>query len=444
MSRRLDVSVNFGLFVLYAFFCNSWIFLRNEPLWYLPVLLVVILINIGLGSPYGDVEGKILKLEHHGAQSLKCFLASAAVSLISHIWLALELLPGSIFDFAMSLFVAVTLLAILFWNGIISVYVTSVQLGIKLRLIGIMCGWIPLVNVIVLCIIISRCDREVKLETNKRIINENRKNAALCQTKYPILLVHGVFFRDSKWFNYWGRIPGELIKNGATIYYGEHQSAASVADCAHELAMRIRHIAEDTGCEKVNVIAHSKGGLDTKYAICFEPGIADKIASLTTVNTPHRGCEFADYLLNKLNVKFQKKVEDIYNSTALKVGDKKPDFMAAVRDLTAEKCAEFDKTLVMPKSIYCQSIGSKLSHGSGGAFPLNFSYHLVRHFEGDNDGLVAEGSFSFGEKYTYVRPKHRRGISHSDMIDFDRQDIPGFDVREFYVKLVADLKNRGL
>jgi triacylglycerol lipase len=30
------------------------------------------------------------------------------------------------------------------------------------------------------------------------------------------------------------------------------------------------------------------------------------------------------------------------------------------------------------------------------------------------------------------------------MIDLNRTNIPGFDVREFYVELVSDLKNRGL
>ena len=29
------------------------------------------------------------------------------------------------------------------------------------------------------------------------------------------------------------------------------------------------------------------------------------------------------------------------------------------------------------------------------------------------------------------------------MIDLNRENIPGFDVREFYVELVADLKQRG-
>ncbi len=66
-------------------------------------------------------------------------------------------------------------------------------------------------------------------------------------TKYPLLLVHGVFFRNSKRLNYWGRIPAELEKNGAVVYYGEHQSAASVVDSAGEISRRIEEIVRIPG-----------------------------------------------------------------------------------------------------------------------------------------------------------------------------------------------------
>ena len=69
---------------------------------------------------------------------------------------------------------------------------------------------------------------------------------------------------------------------------------------------------------------------------------------------------------------------------------------------------------------------------------------MVKHFDGYNDGLVGEDAFEWGEKYTFLVNDGLRGISHGDMIDLNREDIPGFDVREFYVQLVADLKNRGL
>ena len=196
-----------------------------------------------------------------------------------------------------ALIMIIILESIIFWAGIIMVYTTSVQLGIKMRIIGIICGFIPIVHIFTLLMIIKTTVSESGFEKSKLKTNKKRAKDQICNTRYPILMVHGVFFRDFKYFNYWGRIPGELEKNGATIYYGDHQSAASVKNSAKELADRISQIVKETGCEKVNVIAHSKGGLDIKTAVAkFD--MADKVASIITVNTPHRGCEFAEYLLN--------------------------------------------------------------------------------------------------------------------------------------------------
>lgn len=93
--------------------------------------------------------------------------------------------------------------------------------------------------------------------------------------------------------------------------------------------------------------------------------------------------------------------------------------------------------------MYYQSVGSKLNRASGGRFPLNFSHRLVEVFDGPNDGLVAETSFPWGETFQMLTVEGKRGISHGDMIDLNREDIPGFDVREFYVELVKGLKSRG-
>ncbi|MBR5950458.1 MAG: hypothetical protein IKZ87_03390, partial [Actinomycetaceae bacterium] len=182
----------------------------------------------------------------------------------------------------------------LFWVGIIIVYVTSVQLGIKKRALGNLLGMVPVANLVMLFVILRTTGKEARHELARCTLNEKRAAEKICQTKYPILMVHGVFFRDSKHFNYWGRIPRELEKNGATIYYGEHHSAASVDDCAKELEERILQIIRENGYEKINVIAHSKGGLDMRTAISTT-SIAPYIASLTTINTPHHGCEYADY-----------------------------------------------------------------------------------------------------------------------------------------------------
>ena len=117
--------------------------------------------------------------------------------------------------------------------------------------------------------------------------------------------------------------------------------------------------------------------------------------------------------------------------------------MKAVHDLTASACTERNEYIGDAKGIYYQSIGSKCNRGVNGRFPLNFTYHLVKYFGGENDGLVSTDSFPWGEAYRLVTVKGRRGVSHGDMIDLNRENIPGFDVREFYVELVADLKQRG-
>lgn len=340
-------------------------------------------------------------------------------------------------------FLLITVFAfVIFWVGIIIVYISSRQLGFKVRLLGILLGMIPIANLVMLLIILHITGKEAKTELQKCRLNESRKGAKICQTKYPILLVHGVFFRDFKHFNYWGRIPDELIKNGASVFYGNHSSAASVDISAKELEQRILQIVQETGCRKLNVIAHSKGGLDMRTAIA-KTSIAPYIASLTTINTPHRGCEFADYLLEKIPMSQQNAIANTYNLAAKKLGDPDPDFMAAVKDLTFSSCSRLNETVKNAPGIFYQSIGSVLSRPSAGQFPLNMTYRLVHLFDGKNDGLVGEKSFSWGSCFQLLSVPKKRGISHGDVIDLNRENLDGFDVREFYVQLVGDLKKKG-
>jgi len=429
----------------------------------------------GIPTHPGKLRDRKLKICYRAAAALKVFWWSAAFSVIMQTVLAFRLIPS---DWKLWIGGAVSCFlveSLLFWRGMIAAYVSSVQLGVKNRAMGMICGWIPVVNLVMLLRIIRILDTETVVEEAKERLDASREDERVCATKYPILLVHGVFFRDSDVFDYWGRIPDELRRNGATIYYGNHQSAASVRDSAHELTERIRNIVEMTGCGKVNVIAHSKGGLDMRYAIA-RCGAAPYVASLTTINTPHRGCGFADYLLSKASPITRHRVAAAYNAAAERLGDPHPDFLAAVRDLTQAGCSRLNAemraepypvcrtvpdvpadvpddgtadgpALAEPVNngqfvgIICHSVGSCLRHATGGRFPLNFTHPLVKWFDGPNDGLVAKSSFPWGDRFTWLEPtKGDRGISHADMIDLNRENIPGFDVREFYVQLVAELK----
>lgn len=410
------------------------------------VLFIIMIIRPSVMIMRHDT--KVLSLCYSGCTELSGFLIS---SLLSVIYVLIILVHGIPYHSDMRIsalyllahvIICFLIEAALFFAGIIRVYLSSTQIRIKWRIIGIVCGIIPVVHLFVLFHILRLAYGEVLFEDKKNAVNAARREEKICNTKYPVLLVHGVFFRDSILLNYWGRIPEELEKNGATVYYGNQDSALSVEECGKDLADRIRQILRKTGAEKVNIIAHSKGGLDSRYAISMF-SMDECVASLTTVNTPHRGCEFADYLLSVIPEKEQKKIEKAYNAALKKMGDDHPDFMSAVRDLTASACISRNDLVKDSDQVYYQSIGSCMKKPASGRFPLNMTHSFVKYFDGKNDGLVGESSFKWGENYIFIENEGKRGVSHGDMIDLNRENIPGFDVREFYVNLVADLKNKG-
>ena len=387
-----------------------------------------------------------------GCELLRLFLISVTVTLIVQgLWIlqicsALAkgrqgMADGTV-TLLLSVLWAVTVEAILFWNGMVRVYLTSVQLGLKHRVLAALCGWIPFVNIWYLAKIIRITSDEVEFETEKWELDAVRAESEVCKTKYPILMVHGVFFRDYRYVNYWGRIPKELMRNGATVYYGQQQSAASVEDSGRELAQRIRQIVDETGCEKVNIIAHSKGGLDSRAAIAHF-GMAPYVATLTTINTPHRGCIFAEYLLGKVPEAARQKIAAAYNSTMKKLGDEDPDFLAAVTDLTESACLARNQVTPDDPDVVYESVMSYCEKAVHGKFPLNMTHPIVKHFDGRNDGLVSVESAKWGERFTLLEPTGKRGISHGDVVDLNRENISGFDIREFYVNLAANLKQRG-
>ena len=233
---------------------------RLQTPW-LAVLPVIgfLVINVKPCPFGGKISTGRLRCVRDGCELLKLFLISAVISGLFQLAAIPVVFAQEKLLWFGNLAAVFLVEAVVFWNGIIRVYVSSAQLGMKWRVIGIVCGMIPIVHLIVLAKLIRLASEEAAFENSKLKINELRTNEQLCDTRYPILMVHGVFFRDFRYLNYWGRIPKELVRNGARIYYGNHQSAASVADSGAELKERILEIIAQTGAEKLNVIAHSKG-----------------------------------------------------------------------------------------------------------------------------------------------------------------------------------------
>lgn len=325
--------------------------------------------------------------------------------------------------------------------GVLKAAVSSKQIKISDHILMLAFWWFPIVNIFLIRKFYKVSKREFIVESDRLELENARAENQICKTKYPVLMVHGIFFRDWQLMNYWGRVPASLIRNGASIYYGNQQSAQSVADSAEELKNTILKIINETGAEKVNIIAHSKGGLDSRYAIsCL--GMDKYVATLTTINTPHKGCDMVDYLLGKLPESVVRFIEKKYNSVFAKLGDTKPDFLAGVHDLSAVRAKTYDEEMPDSPDVSYRSSMSVMSSAGSAGIPLNIGYMLIKKLNGANDGLVWEESAKHGD-FELISNKNKRGISHGDVIDLFRENIDGYDVREYYVSLVRNLKNQG-
>ena len=267
-----------------------------------------------------------------------------------------------------------------------------------------------------------------------------------CRTVYPLVFIHGAGFRDLKWPVYWGRIPSALEAKGATIYYGLQDCWASIETNAQEIARRIDEILDESGSQKVNIIAHSKGGLDARMA-ASSFGCGERIASITTIATPHHGSRTIDKLFASPR-SFWNIAAFAVNNWIRIVGDKKPDFLKVCEDFTTERMEAFNADNPDVPGIFYQSFACVMSHPFSD-INLSTANAVVKHFEGENDGLVSVTSARWGESFTVLRSNTFRGISHLDAIDLRRHRLNNkegegiSDICRFYVELVEDLKRRG-
>lgn len=338
-----------------------------------------------------------------------------------------------------SVFVVSSIVTLLV-NGMLRILCTSRRLNIVKRFIVGFWSLIPIINVFVMLYACHIASIEYDHECYKVINHEARVDSEVCKTKYPLVLVHGVGFRDLKYINYWGRIPKELVRNGATIYYGNQEAWGTVQYNAKDIKNKIIDVLKETGCEKVNIIAHSKGGLDSRYMIS-KLDMGDYVASLTMMSSPHRGCKFVDVAC-KIPDKIYKAIARFFDKHYRLLGDKNPDFYTASRQFSTYHSKKFNEEIADVEQVYYQSYTSVVKNLFSD-YVIAIPYILVKFMEGENDGLVAINSAKWGEFKGVLRNKRMRGISHGDIIDLRRDDYRGFDVIEKYVEIVSELKNKG-
>lgn len=118
-------------------------------------------------------------------------------------------------------------------------------------------------------------------------------------TRYPFVLVHGFNASPARWGFY--AVKEALEADGHEVYVAELPPFQSSEVRATYLQRTVDRALEG-GKGKVNILAHSMGGLDSRVLVSPR-GLAygDRVATITTISTPHHGSAMADAVLAALD-----------------------------------------------------------------------------------------------------------------------------------------------
>jgi uncharacterized alpha/beta hydrolase family protein len=120
--------------------------------------------------------------------------------------------------------------------------------------------------------------------------NTTTKNDTSNDSTPPVLLIHG-YMADASVWNKWVEL---LKKDGIPTYpitfKQSDDKCGSAAEHAKELSKIIGQIKDETGQNKVNIVGHSKGGLDARVYLAND---TKDVANLVMIGTPNAGSPLA-------------------------------------------------------------------------------------------------------------------------------------------------------
>jgi triacylglycerol lipase len=219
---------------------------------------------------------------------------------------------------------------------------------------------------------------------------------------------------------YFKGIPEHLQKLGVKVYRARVPPASSVAKRAAVLADAIRDVPE----RKVNIVAHSMGGLDARYAIS-KLHVSRRVASLTTIGTPHRGTPVADTATNVLGEKLG--IRRILSSVGLGLD--------VFYNVTTNHMAVFNRDVPNARGVRYFSVTGAVGPGDSTVHSLLAASHdFLDKNAGPNDGLVPVESQKWGKVLYQIHAGHWAQIGWSS----------GLDAPAFYEELLRKLRSRGL
>ena len=113
----------------------------------------------------------------------------------------------------------------------------------------------------------------------------------------PLVLVHGLCGFDQLCafrrpvLEYFPGIRQQLEAAGNRVLVARVSPTDGVARRSADLERFIRH---EVPTGPMHIVGHSMGGLDARYMVA-KLGMHERVLSVTTVGTPHRGTSFADW-----------------------------------------------------------------------------------------------------------------------------------------------------
>jgi len=241
--------------------------------------------------------------------------------------------------------------------------------------------------------------------------------------RYPIVLVHGMVGEvevGTSRAGYFRGVADRLRTAGIEVHAPRVSPAAPVSVRARELVLQIDKIT----ARRVNIIAHSMGGLDARYAIAHL-GLADRVASLTTIATPHHGTPLADVGTSFLGRKLG--LRKLLSATRLNLD--------GVYDLTTSSASAFNRRVKNAPGVRYACVLAGTDGMNTAVNPLLRPVHrFLSSRLGPNDGLVPMSSQVWGEIIDEIDADHWAQIGWSTR----------FDAPAFYERLVHTLRTRGL
>ncbi len=207
----------------------------------------------------------------------------------------------------------------------------------------------------------------------------------------PVVLVHGLGGSRGAWW------PMRLYlhAHGRRRLYAFGYEGGSIEEHAGALAGFVSRVLAVTGEERVDIVAHSLGGIIARFAI-QRMGLAPHVRTLVTLATPHQGTYAAHYANTDLTRPLRPQSDVIRDLNA-------DDFSALGVDLVCV-CSDRDIYVVPPQN---------MAHPSGRVMTVNgvsHSQHLIstRVFRLVARTLDEADDESVAERVTRTRRSKRR------------------------------------